>query len=349
MTRKLIVGLLFCICLTGFAFAGGEKETPAQAPAAAPAPGPAAAPVVSGPVAFYANITSVDPLLEDFGKRTGIKAEYTRISTTKFLSTVFTEFEAGKLLADVIQAPLPVMEQLRAGGVLTPYISPSAQGYPDWAKRETEGIYMFGIEYVGLIYNKDLVKPADVPKAYKDLADPKWKNKIVMADPSIHPTTISWLVALKEHGFGNNDAQWRAFLAGLAANNPMLVASFGPTPAPLASGEKAIGISMPKYIITNAPAPLDWARIEPLMGSPRAMGVSAKAPHAEAAKKFVDYWLSKDAAAILANDVGEYVVAPGVFPPIDGMDKATVIPIEELSDADLIKWGAEFKKIFGIK
>jgi iron(III) transport system substrate-binding protein len=346
MFKKLIVCALLCVCLTGFVFAGGKVE-PAQAPAPA-ASGAAAAPV-TGPVAFYANITSVEPLMADFEGKTGIKAEYTRISTTKFLSTVFTEFEAGKLLADVIQAPLPVMEQLRAGGVLALYKSPSAQGYPDWAKRESEGIYMFGIEYVGIIYNKDLVKPADVPKSYKDLADPKWKNKIVMADPSIHPTTISWLVALKEYAFGNNDAQWRTFLAGLAANNPMLVASFGPTPAPLASGEKAIGISMPKYIITNAPAPLDWARIEPLMGSPRAMGISAKAPHLEAAKKFVDYWLSKDAATILARDVGEYVVAPGVFPPIDGMDKAKVLPIKELSDEELSKWAAEFKKIFGIK
>ena len=79
------------------------------------------------------------------------------------------------------------------------------------------------------------------------------------------------------------------------------------------------------------------------------MGISAKAPHPNAAKKFVDYWLSKDAATILARDVGEYVLAPGVFPPIDGMDKAKVIPIEELPDDVLAKWAAEFKTIFGIK
>jgi iron(III) transport system substrate-binding protein len=172
MTKKVIICVFLCICLTGFAFAGGGKEESAPAPASAPAA--QTQQTVEGPVAFYANITSVEPLLEDFNKKTGIKAEYTRISTTKFLSTVFTEFEAGKLLADIVQAPLPVLEQLRAGGVLAPYTSPSAQGYPDWAKRESEGIYMFGIEYVGLIYNKDLVKPADVPRSYKDLADPKW-------------------------------------------------------------------------------------------------------------------------------------------------------------------------------
>jgi iron(III) transport system substrate-binding protein len=131
----------------------------------------------------------------------------------------------------------------------------------------------------------------------------------------------------------------------------MFVASFGPTPAPIESGEKLIGISMPKYIVTKAPAPLDWARVEnqPLMGTPRAMGISTKAPHPEAAKKFMDYWLSKDAMGILAKDVGEYVLAAGIFPPIDGIDKAKVIPIKELSDDEIAKWGEEFKKIFAVQ
>ena len=344
MKKKVLI-VLFILSAAALVFAGGQQAAPGGK-----APAPAAGqPVPEGNVAFYANITSIEPVLDDFAAKTGIKGEYTRISTTQFLATVFTEFEAGKLLADVIQAPIPVMDQLHAKGVLAPYISPTAKGYPDWAKREKDGIYMFGIEYVSIIYNKELVKPADVPRRYQDLADPKWKDKIVMANPAIHPTTISWLVALRDIVFNKNDAEWRAFLRGLAANNPMLVASFGPTPAPIVSGEKAIGISMPKYIITNAPAPLDWARIEPIMGSPRAMGISAKAPNAEAAKKFVDYWLSRDAATILARDVGEYVLAPGVFPPIAGMDKAKVIPIKELSDEELTKWSGEFKKILGIK
>jgi iron(III) transport system substrate-binding protein len=49
---------------------------------------------------------------------------------------------------------------------------------------------------------------------------------------------------------------------------------------------------------------------------------------------------------MMARDVGEYVLAPGVFPPIDGMSKAKVLSIRELSDEETQKWGAEFKKIF---
>jgi iron(III) transport system substrate-binding protein len=251
-------------------------------------------------------------------------------------------------MADVVQAPVPVLELLKDKGVLASYRSPAAAGYPDWTKKD-DRIQMFGIEYVGLIYNKEKVKAADVPKRYEDLTHPKWKDKIVMANPGNHATTIAWLIGLKENVF-KSEAEWRKFLRGLAANRPMFVASFGPTPAPIESGEKLIGISMPKYIVTKAPAPLDWARVsQPMMGTPRAIAVTSKAPHPAAARAFVDYWLSKKSMEILAKDVGEYVLAPGVYPPIDGINKAKVIPIRELSDEEIQKWGAEFKKIFELK
>jgi len=74
--------------------------------------------------------------------------------------------------------------------------------------------------------------------------------------------------------------------------------------------------------------------------------VAAKAPHPEAAKVFVDYWLSKQAMQLLADKVGEYVLAPGVFPPIDGISKVKVIPIRELSDDEIRDWGKKFQEIF---
>lgn len=91
--------------------------------------------LASSKVTFYANITAIEPIMQDFEAKTGIKGEYTRISTDKFLATVLTEFEAGKLLADVIQAPLPVLEILKDRGVLSSYISPVAEAYPEWTRK----------------------------------------------------------------------------------------------------------------------------------------------------------------------------------------------------------------------
>ena len=299
-----------------------------------------------GTAVFYANITAVKPIMEAFDQDTGIKGEYTRISSSKFVSTVATEARAGKLLADVVQAPQPVLELLKANGMLAPYRSPAAADYPDWT-RPDDTIQLFGVEYVSYLYNTQHVQAADAPKRYEDLADPKWANRIVMANPASHASTISWLIGLKEKVFASEGA-WMDFVKGLAANRPMFVASFGPTPAPVESGEKAIAISMPKYIVTKAPAPLAWGPRggQPLLGTPRAMALTAKAPHPAAGRAFMDYWLSKKAAGMLAKDVGEYVAAPGVYPPVEGIDKVKVLAIRDLDDAEIQKWGAEFKRIF---
>jgi iron(III) transport system substrate-binding protein len=301
-----------------------------------------------GQANFYANITAVEPIMEAFTATTGVKGVYTRVSTAKYVSTVLTEHSAGKLSADVLQGPLPILQALKEKGVLAPYRSPSAAGYPEWA-RDDDTIMQFGIEYVALIYNKELVKPKDVPTGYKDLADPKWRDKIVMPDPATHATTITWLVGLKEAKVFASEEEWMNFLKGLAANKPMFVASFSPTPAPVESGQKLIAVSMPKYIITHAPAPLDWARTGVILGTPRTIAIAARAPHPNAARVFMDYWLSKDAMKLLAEKVGEYVLAPGVYPPIPGIDKAKVVPIRELSDEEIAAWGDKFKKIFAVK
>ena len=301
-----------------------------------------------GKASFYANITAIQPIVEAFTKDTGVKGEYTRISTSKFLATVLTEYQAGKLIADVLQSPMPIMELLKEKGVLASYRSPAADIYPEWTRKD-DTIQIFGIEYVALIYNKELVDPKDVPKRYEDLTDPKWKDRIVMANPASHATTISWLVGLKEKVFTTDEA-WMKFVEGLAANKPMFVASFGPTPAPVESGEKHIAISMPKYIITKAPAPLDWAQIsQPLLGTPRGISIASSAKHPNAAKLFVDYWLSREAMQMLADEVGEYVLCPGVYPPIDGIDKATVLPVRTLTDDEIQSWGEKFRKIFEIQ
>lgn len=302
-----------------------------------------------GRAVFYANITAVEPIMKAFEQATGVKGQYTRIASSKFIPTILTEFNAGKLLADVVQAPLPMLQLLKEQGVLAPYRSSSLEGYPDWAV-EDDSIIQFGIEYVSYIYNTDHVKPEDAPARYEDLADPKWKDKIVMANPSNHASTIGWLVGLKEKVFQSED-EWMQFLKGLAANKPMFVASFGPTPAPVESGEKLVAISMPKYIVTKAPAPLAWGPLsgQPLLGSPRAIALTAKPPHPEAAKVFLDYWLGQEAMGILASKVGEYVLAPGVHPPIEGMDDANVQPVRDLTDDELTKWGREFSKIFAVR
>ncbi|MFP3953284.1 MAG: ABC transporter substrate-binding protein [Candidatus Acetothermia bacterium] len=303
-----------------------------------------------GRVIFYANITAVEPIMEDFEEEYGVKAEYTRISSSDYIPTVMTEFQAGKLKADVLQAPMPMMELLKDEGVLGDYVSPRAELYPEWARDPDGVIQQFGIEYVGIIYNTELVDELEVPTSYKELTDPRWKNKLVMPDPATHATTITWLLGVRDYVFDGDEEEWRDWLGGLADNNPYFAKSFGPSPGPIESGEKLIGESMPKYIISKAPAPLGWADVsksgEPLMGTPRGIAIRKDPEHPNAAKLFIDYWLSEASMEVLANEVGEYVLYEGIYPPIAGIENPEVQPLESLPDWKIDHWASEFEDIF---
>ena len=329
--RSRLFTVLLCLVLAGLAAWGQGDVAAAKA---------------EGKVTFYANITAIESIIAEFANTYGVNAEYVRVATDKFIPTVLTEFQAGKLLADVVQGPLPILQILKEQGVLGSYVSPNASLYPDWAIDEDGVIQLFGIEYVCILYNTELLAADQVPTSYLELADPKWRDKLLMPDPTVHATTISWLVALKEEVFESEDA-WVQWLRGIAANRPLYVASFGPTPDPIARGERVLGISMPKYIITKAPAPLGWANVtEGLFGSPRAMAIVKNPRHPEAAKLFIDFWLSDVSMKLLADKVGEYVLYEGIYPPVPGIDQTVVRPIRDLSDEEIQTWSQFFAGIF---
>jgi ABC-type Fe3+ transport system substrate-binding protein len=75
-------------------------------------------------------------------------------------------------------------------------------------------ISRYGI--VGVLYNKSLVKPEDAPKALEDLVQPKYKGMLVMADPTLHVTTIQWLSSLsvaQQLVSGSAACQWLSSLS----------------------------------------------------------------------------------------------------------------------------------------
>ena len=107
--KKLIVFVAVILFIAPCVFAAGQEaaKAPTKVPAkVADSQALAEKAKAEGKVTFYANMTSVEPILEDFGKKYGVKAEYTRLSTTKFIATILTEHAAGKLTADVLQAPI---------------------------------------------------------------------------------------------------------------------------------------------------------------------------------------------------------------------------------------------------
>src|SRR5438309_5424210 len=68
-------------------------------------------------------------------------------------------------------------------GLLAPYRPPWAAAIPD-GSRHSADLY-FGLYRTPAmpVYNERLVRPADAPREWDDLLEPKWKGKILIRDP----------------------------------------------------------------------------------------------------------------------------------------------------------------------
>jgi iron(III) transport system substrate-binding protein len=261
------------------------------------------------------------------------------------MDRVLTEARAGKPLFDVVLTNATPMKLLKHEGVFARYELPSSAGYPAQV-RDPEAILSppYRRVVVGVLYNPRLVKADEAPKTLTDLLHPKWKGKIVMPDPTRHSTTMTWLVNL-EKLLGKD---WRPFLEGLAAQKPMMVESFIPSAKKVIGGEALVGISYIKYVHVMGAregAPLEYARLNPVLGDAHHVAVGAKAHHPNAARLFTNYFISPESLKILAAE-GEFVLVKGLYPPIKDADKLEITTMDDLAEEELKKWRGEFKKIF---
>ncbi|NBE50564.1 ABC transporter substrate-binding protein [Streptomyces boluensis] len=100
---------------------------------------------------------------------------------------------------------------------------------------------------VGIEYNTDKIKADKAPKSWKELADPKWRGKLVQADPGIVGVTslmISNLLAEKKL-----DEGW---IKGLSANKPQTVDTAALAEQSLARGERQVMVANNSAVFTAA-------------------------------------------------------------------------------------------------
>ena len=163
-------------------------------------------------------------------------------------------------------------------------------------------------------YNTQLVSPADAPKSWADLADPKWKGKLSMAPVTTGGT--SWV----QFDFMKKKMP-PAYLPALAAQDPKVFSGYAPVMQSVARGETAVGITdsldvYPLRVGQGAPV----QEVYPTEGVPFVnypMMLMAAAPHPQAAELFGNWYLSKSAQTELARVRGVYSFRPDV-PPAPG-------------------------------
>ena len=83
-------------------------------------------------------------------------------------------------LFDVISATSFQFYEIFKEGLFQKYESPERRAFTEDFK-DKDGYWVSAYHNASVMaYNTNLLKPADLPKSYDDLLDPKWKGKMLM-------------------------------------------------------------------------------------------------------------------------------------------------------------------------
>jgi iron(III) transport system substrate-binding protein len=258
---------------------------------------------------------SMEGLHQAFKKKYGVEVEYWRGSSTQVSERALTEWRAGKPAFDIAEGNRGVQLIMKDEGLFQKFIPPASQKFPDRFKEKDALITPWRVLPISMLYNTELVKSADLPKTFDDLLNPKWMGKISIPDPTRHTTTAQFLWNLRKF----KGDKWLDYVKALAKQKPVLVESLAPVTTTIIKGEALVGITYIKYI-KQYKGPVDYIPMDQYLTDPNYLSLSAKAMHPNAAKLYIDFACSAEGQKEIAED-GEFVLAPGVYPPIKDADK----------------------------
>jgi ABC-type Fe3+ transport system substrate-binding protein len=91
--------------------------------------------------------------------------------------------------------------------------------------------------------------------------------------------------------------------------------------------------------------PLDYVRLGKFMGDGNSVALGSKAPHPNAGKAFIEFFLGEEGLKIMAG-IGEFVTRKGIYPPIPNADKIELVEMIDMDKKAYAEKMAEYRKIF---
>jgi len=162
-----------------------------------------------------------------------------------------------------------------------------------------------------LIYNKQRVKPADAPKEWDDLWNPKFKGKAAM-DPPWRSNAVQGLMVLWAKN-GMTDAAQK-----LKANDIRFFEGSAGVYQAVLRGDALIGtladLPLEPGLVDGAPIGFVYPKSGTSIIDGYAL-VAEKAPHPNAGKVFANWLMTAKGQALLQEIDGLPVTRPGVPPP----------------------------------
>ena len=223
------------------------------------------------------------------------------------LNKAMSEFRSGANLADVLMTDVSYGALFIKEGISHPFTTPDAKRYVRGSYDENGQWYTMYMLTMALMYNKNMVKPVDVPRSYQDLLDPKWKGKMIF-DPE-----AAYIMAAMEHAWGKEKA--RDYLTRLAKQDLILRRGSALTTQLVAAGEQPIAIVVNGETtaeVRDKGAPIGFSLLAPKIIKPNGFFIAKKAPHPHAALLFTDWTLSEEGQKVLAVELGKGVAMKGL-------------------------------------
>jgi iron(III) transport system substrate-binding protein len=241
-----------------------------------------------------------DRVIDAFQKKyPNIKAAYVRDSASVLVTRFQSELETtGKPPADVVEGATFSSLTNNHPDWFIPLDSASSDFIPSLADYPANALSSNSVVSAAynwsLGYNTNQLKSEDLPKEWKDLADPKWKGMGMMVDPRQSPSYLSWYVFERKE-LGDD------FLRGLAANDFVLSNGGGPTAQALAAGQVAFGFPIARSHSADVRAngaPVAHADLTPFQVNTTIQAYPVNAAHPNAARVLANFMLSPEAQEI---------------------------------------------------
>jgi iron(III) transport system substrate-binding protein len=248
--------------------------------------------------AHTANI--VERLIPEFEKATGIKADVVKGGSGDIINRVRAESANPK--ADVIWSI--GAELLEANNDLLEAYQPKEYGMiADAFKGKGAWLPYTAILNVFVVNTKKL-KPEDYPKTWMDLAHPRFKNLVSVADIEKSGSAYMQLNTFLTI-YGDNPAGWDKFKS--LFNNMSIATSSGAVPRFVNDGEAVVGITLEDnaYLYLKNGGPV--AIVYPEDGTSTiadGMALVKRAPNPTAGKAFIDWSLSAPVQELVVQELG---------------------------------------------
>ena len=246
---------------------------------------------LAGEVVLYSSnsVDAINAVTEEFNKKyPDIKINAVRGSTGAMMQRI--KAEAGAPKADIFWSGGFAVLRLYKDYFL-PYQSPEYSSLQATYK-DPAGLWAGTNAHVMVIMvNKRALKGDPMPKTWSDLANPRWKDRLVVSDPEKTSSSLATLWGI-EQTIGKEP------LKGIA-KNATIVNTASQVFDGVAKGEFAVGMTM-EYAAQEyvAGGNKDIEIVYPSEGTfiaPEGMALVKNGPNPADAKKFYDYLASKQA------------------------------------------------------